>query len=60
MAKVNYKITLEGATEKEADAKMQALTVIAKKLSAKELLKLADIIQNDPVKTAMAKQALGV
>ncbi|MCC7301127.1 MAG: hypothetical protein IT233_00650 [Bacteroidia bacterium] len=60
MKKYAYDITIEAVTEKEADSKMKALTVLAKKLTATELEKLADIIQNDPQKTALAKQALGV
>lgn len=60
MKKYAYDITIEAASEKEADTKMKALSVLAKKLTAKELDKLADIIQNDPAKTALAKQALGV
>jgi hypothetical protein len=60
MKKYSYEISIEAASEKEADTKMKALSVLAKKLSAKELEKLADIIQNDPQKTALAKQALGV
>lgn len=60
MKKYSYDISLEAATEKEADMKMKALSVLAKKLSTTELLKLADIVQNDPVKTALAKKALGV
>jgi len=60
MKTYNYRLSIEAGTEGDADTKMKALTVLAKKLSAKELDKLADIIQNDPVKTAMAKSALGV
>lgn len=60
MKKYTYEISIDAASEKEADTKMKALSVLAKKLSAKELEKLADIIQNDPQKTALAKQALGV
>ncbi len=60
MKKFNYDISIEAASEAEADAKMNALCVLAKKLNTKELLKLADIVQNDPVKTAIAKKALGV
>jgi hypothetical protein len=60
MKKFNYDISIEAASETEADAKMNALSVLAKKLNTKELLKLADIVQNDPVKTAIAKKALGV
>ena len=60
MKKFNYDISIEAASEAEADAKMKALSVLAKKINTKELLKLADIVQNDPVKTAIAKKALGV
>jgi hypothetical protein len=60
MKKFNYDISIEATSEAEADAKMKALSVLAKKLNTKELLKLADIVQNDPVKTAIAKKALGV
>jgi hypothetical protein len=60
MKKYSYTIQIAATTEKEANTKMSALSVLASKLSAKELYKLADIIKNDPVKTAMAKQALGV
>lgn len=60
MKKYSYDISIEAASEAEADAKMKALSVLAKKLNTKELLKLADIVQNDPIKTAIAKKALGV
>lgn len=60
MAKFSYTLQIDAPLEKEADTKMKALSVLASKLSAKELDKLADIIKNDPVKTAMAKKALGV
>ncbi len=60
MKKYSYEITVEATTEAEADSKMKALTTIAKKLNNKELVKLADIVQNDPIKTALAKKALGV
>ena len=60
MKKYSYEITVESSTEAEADSKIKALTTIAKKLNTKELVKLADIVQNDPIKTALAKKALGV
>ncbi len=60
MAKHSYEINIEASSEKEADSKMKSLTVLASRLTEKELAKLADIIKNDPVKTAMAKKALGV
>lgn len=60
MTKFSYKMEIAAKTESEAITKMKALTVLASKLNEKELDKLADIIKNDPVKTAMAKSALGV
>ena len=55
-----YKITLQERSEAEAEQKVAALTTLAQKLTASELVKLAHIVKNDPVKTALAKQYLGV
>ncbi len=60
MSPFTYKISFKAATLKEAETKIQALTVLSSKLTAAELDKLADIVKNDPIKTAMAKTALGV
>ena len=60
MTTFNYEINIEATTEAEADTKMKAITVLVKKLKSTELAKLAHIVQNDPIKTAMAKRALGV
>ena len=60
MKKYTYELQIAAQTEKEADTKMTALTVLAAKLSDKELEKLAHIVKNDPVKLALAKNALGV
>jgi hypothetical protein len=74
MKKYPYELEISAQSETEADskmktlmafaklsnAKMEALNTLAAKLSDKELLKLADIVKNDPIKLAMAKNALGV
>jgi hypothetical protein len=60
MKSYKYQVTLEENSEPEADAKIEALSVLAKKLSVKELSKLAQIVKTDPVKTALAKKYLGV
>lgn len=60
MKKYSYDMAISANTENEADTKMKALTILAKKLTASELEKLADIVANDPIKTSLAKQALGV
>lgn len=51
---------ISAKSEKEADTKMKALTVLAAKLSDTELEKLAYVVQNEPGKTALAKRALGL
>ena len=60
MKKFQYDLSIEAATETEADAKITALTTLAAKLSQKELTKLAHVIKHDPVKTSLAKKYLGV
>jgi hypothetical protein len=60
MPKYQYEITLEAVSEYEATEKMKALTVLASKLSEKELSRLAHIVKHDPVKTTLAKKYLGV
>ena len=60
MKKYNYQFTIAASAEIEADSKMASLTTLAAKLSVRELEKLAHIVKNDPIKTALAKKALGV
>lgn len=60
MKSYTYKVTLEEKSEEASDAKIEALTVLAKKLTVKELTRLAHVVKTDPVKTALAKQYLGV
>jgi hypothetical protein len=60
MAKHTYDISIEAPSEEESETKMKALTVLASRLTAKELEKLAHIVKNDPVKLSLAKKALGV
>lgn len=60
MQKFCYEISIEAKTDMQAENKMKALAVLASKLSAKELARLADIVKNDPIKTALAKKYLGV
>ena len=60
MDKHNYRLGVEAKTEAEAMEKVKALSILASKLTAKELAKLAHTVQHDPVKTAMAKKYLGV
>lgn len=59
MPKYNFEIEISAGNEPEAETKMKAVVTLIKNLSAKEIEKLADIIQNDPKTTALAKQFLG-
>ncbi|HEX9510596.1 MAG TPA: hypothetical protein VF939_08935 [Puia sp.] len=60
MKKFFYDLTIEAKEEKEAEAKMTALTTLASTLTTQELARLAHIVKNDPVKTALAKKYLKV
>lgn len=58
--KHSYQFSISAASAAEADRKIQALSDLASRLTTVELEKLAHIVKNDPVKTALAKKALGV
>jgi hypothetical protein len=55
-----YEVKVEAQTKEEAQIKMQSVCDLLKKLNEKELAKLAYIVMNDPIKTTLAKRALGV
>ncbi len=59
MPNYDYDVKIEAATEEEADTKMKAVLVLIKKLKANEIAKLAYVLEHEPIKTAMARQALG-
>ncbi len=58
MKKYTYDFTIPAFTEDEADAKVTALKMLAIKLTATELTKLALVVEKDPIKTALAKKLL--
>jgi hypothetical protein len=58
MKDYNYNIRIPALLEKEANEKIAALAILASRLSATELTKLAHIVKTDPVKTALAKKYL--
>lgn len=60
MKKHKFEISIEAASEQDAISKLKGATVLMQKLSATEIQKLADVVKNDPAKTAMAKKALGL
>jgi hypothetical protein len=55
-----FSFSIEAQTEKDANEKMKALALLASNLKINELLKLAEIIEKDPVKTRLAKTYLGL
>lgn len=56
----NFTLSIEAKSATDAEQKVHSLTILAGKLSVKELAKLAHIVRYDPVKTALAKKYLGV
>lgn len=60
MKDYSYNIKIPAASAKEADDKINALASLATRLTDKELTKMAQIVKSDPVKTALAKQYLGL
>jgi len=60
MNKYSFDITIEAQTQGEAEVKLQAAAVLMQKLKAREIAKLADVVKNDPMKTSIAKRALGL
>ncbi len=60
MNKYNFEVAIEAGSVEEATEKLRAATILMQKLKANEIKRLSDIVKNDPVKTAMAKRALGL
>jgi hypothetical protein len=58
--KYTFEISIEALTQEDALQKIQAASTLMQKLSAREISKLAEVVKNDPVKTALAKKALGL
>ena len=59
MKTISYNFNVPADTDAEAEAKMHSLKILASKLSASELKKIADVIGN-PIKLLIAKQKLGL
>jgi hypothetical protein len=59
MEKHNFKITISGS-KSDAQAKVEALLVLASHLDAKTLTALAKVVKTDPSKVQLAKQFLGL
>jgi hypothetical protein len=58
--KYTFEISIEAHSEDEASTKLKAASTLMQKLKATEITKLAEVVKNDPVKTALAKRALGL
>lgn len=58
--KYSFEVNIEAATQQEAEVKLLAASTLMQKLRAREIAKLADVVKNDPVKTTIAKKALGL
>ena len=59
MKKFAYNINIPAETQREADEKMKAIIQIVNKLSALELIKITDVI-NNPIQLALIKSKLGL
>jgi FixJ family two-component response regulator len=60
MKKYSFEVTIEAITQQEAEVKLTAASTLMQKLTAREIAVLAQVVKNDPIKTALAKKALGL
>ena len=60
MNKYSFEVSIEAQTQGEAEVKLSAASILMQKLKAREIAKLADVVKNDPMKTSLAKESLGV
>jgi hypothetical protein len=59
MKKFICDFSVPAGTEAEAETKLNALKIIASKLTANELINIAEVVSN-PIKLLFAKQKLGL
>lgn len=60
MNKYAFDVSVEANSQEEALAKVKAASVLIQKLKPNEISRLAEVVKNDPIKTAIAKKALGL
>jgi hypothetical protein len=60
MKKFSFEVSIDAQTQGEAEVKLTAATTLMQKLKAREIAAMAEVVKNDPVKTAFAKRALGL
>lgn len=58
--KYNFEISIEAGNTQDADTLLKSAIMLMKKLKPNEIKKLAEVVVNDPIKTAFAKKALGL
>lgn len=60
MNKFSFDITIEAENQKDAETKLKAAAILMQKLKANEIVRLAEVVKNDPIKTTLAKKYLGL
>ncbi|HSZ72475.1 MAG TPA: hypothetical protein VK750_07340 [Cytophagaceae bacterium] len=55
-----FEVSIKAPTHPEAVEKLKAALTLMQSLKTIEIKKLADVVKNDPIKTAFAKKALGL
>jgi hypothetical protein len=60
MNKFSFDVSVEANSQEEAMAKLKAASTLMQKLKPNEISRLAEVVKNDPIKTAIAKKALGL
>jgi len=60
MNKYSFDVTVEATSQEEAVAKLKAASTLMQKLKVNEITRLAEVVKNDPIKTTIAKKALGL
>jgi hypothetical protein len=60
MNKFTFEVVIEAESQGQAEVKLTAATTLMQKLKAREIAKLAEVVKNDPVRTSIAKKALGL
>ena len=58
--KHNFEVEITAPSQAEAMEKLKAAMVFVKKFTTKELKRFAEVVENEPAKIALAKQALGL
>jgi len=60
MKPYTFDFTIEAEKPEEAQIKMTALSILARKLKAHELQRLAQVVEKEPAKMILAKKYLGL